>query len=101
MLSVVKHPWADAFVSNIFNSLDVLLFVSDVAIFIIFPKSGVHDKPIQRKVFISYVLYSYLFKHSCGSKTASICVLLSWFAFVENTHKVAAFATRGKSHIKP
>lgn len=87
MLSVVKHPWTAVFVSNTLNSIDVLCFVSDVAVFIIFPQSRAYMKQIQRKKIISCISYTF-FQHSEGSKTQCVseCVLLDWFAFIETLH---------------
>lgn len=36
MLSVIKHPWTDVFVSDTLNASDVSLFASNVSVLIIF-----------------------------------------------------------------
>lgn len=86
MLSVVKHPWAAIFVSNTLNSIDVLCFVSDVAVFIIFPQSRVYMKQIQRKkIFhVFHILFSSVLQ--VQKHIVLVCVLLDWFAFIETLH---------------
>lgn len=74
MLSAVKHPWTDVFVSYTLKSLDAVLFVSDVVIFIIFP-SNVHIKQIH-SYFLFYVfhIHIYLSIHM-AQNTLHLCVI--------------------------